>query len=232
MAIRPVFVPQLEDPPFFKEVPVEFKWIAGMAQSQVKKCIASLHGAAELMGLAPVLEISTKSVDKSGVALSAFNLQISEGQERAISVECAFQGSKVFEHGGPFTDLYWTSSRCAKQDPRIREHGLLTGFNFFGHELPAKPQTAFYDWLYARALAQNPTKANVLFSFAGFTDIAFNPRKSLNCQARSAAMFVALSRLEMLKDAVLSFDSFLEIVAGAGGRQVQPSTDQMMFDFE
>lgn len=48
------------------------------------------------------------------------------------------------------------------------------------------------DWLYIRALA--PYKAwiakNVVYG--GFTDIEFNPKKSVNCQARAFAEFLAI----------------------------------------
>ena len=52
----------------------------------------------------------------------------------------------------------------------------------------------FYDWLYIRALAQNSELALSLMEYNAFTDIAFNPKKSINCQANSAALFVSLKK--------------------------------------
>lgn len=192
MANRPVYVPLNRDP-YVREQPVEFLWVAGMAVSQAQKCIRSWHEAAQRQGIHPVLEISSKSPEALGVQLSAFNLMLKEnGQD--MSVECAFQGSKVFHGAGPFTDLYRRTSREARTDHRLRESGQLQEFRFLGESFPLRPVTAFYDWLYLRALSQNTDVARGLLAFQGFTDIAFNPKKSLNCQARAAALYVGLSR--------------------------------------
>jgi hypothetical protein len=50
--------------------------------------------------------------------------------------------------------------------------------------------------------------------FRAFSDIAFNPEKSLNCQARSAAVFVALSERGLLAQATRDKESYLAIVEG------------------
>src|SRR5947209_12027782 len=192
MARRPVFRPVLSGPPFVEEVILDFGWYPGFAKSQAQKSIASLHAAAREKGLSPVLEVSSKSDTALGVALSAFNLALCLGG-RTMSVEVAFQGSKVFERGGPFHDLYSASSRDAKRDERIRASGRIVGFNLLGEEWPTEPQTCFYDWLYITALSQHPEVVREVVGFKAFSDIAFNPEKSLNCQARSAAVFVALS---------------------------------------
>ena len=52
--------------------------------------------------------------------------------------------------------------------------------------------------------------------FAGFTDIEFNPSKSINCQARSCALFVALIKRELFDDAIQSPESFIETMKGGG----------------
>jgi hypothetical protein len=212
MAKRPVFYPVLNGPPFAKEVILDFEWHAGFAKSQAQKSIVSLHEAAGDKGLGPVLEISSKSNQPIGVALSAFNLTL-QVQDRTMTVETAFQGSKVFERGGPFHDLYGTSGRDAKTDERIRSSGQLIGFDFLGDKWPTEPQTCFYDWLYVSALAQHPGYAQEVLKFNAFSDIAFNPEKSLNCQARSAALHVALTRRGLITQALSSKDSYLSLVA-------------------
>jgi hypothetical protein len=98
-----------------------------------------------------LLEISSKSDWEVGQKLSASQLKITI-YGRKTTVECAFQGSKVFEHGGPFEDLYWKDSREAKRDPRLRESGRLIKFAFEGEDYPISPTTVFYDWLYFKAL--------------------------------------------------------------------------------
>src|SRR5579871_5394331 len=198
MAQRPIFIPSLEGYPYAKEVKLEFEWYAGFSKKQVQRSIGSLHEAASKKGITPVLEISSKSPDPIGVSLSAFNLRLRMLNNPEMPVECAFQGSKVFEHGGPYTDLYRATSRDAKTDERIRSSGVLIGFRFLNEEFPLQPATAFYDWLYLNALWQNPDLSSKLTRYNGFTDIAFNPDKSLNCQARSAALFVALKHTGLL----------------------------------
>ncbi len=214
MAYRPVFVPDSVGSPFVQEILVEFKWHPGMSTAQAQRSIASLHEAAATSGLAPILDISSKSPERLGVALSAFNLMLKGPDDRSLSVECAFQGSKVFDTGGPFTDLYSATSREAKKDGRIRESGKINHFNWYGEYFPINPSTAFYNWLYIMALDQNPTLAMKVLGFRGFTDIAFNPKRSWNCQARAAALFVGLSAADKAKLAVESREAYLSVLLG------------------
>lgn len=46
------------------------------------------------------------------------------------------------------------------------------------------------------------------------TDIAFNPEKSINCQARAAAVYVSLREQGLLKKALENKETFLDIVYG------------------
>jgi hypothetical protein len=114
-----------------------------------------------------------------------------------IPVECAFQGSKVFEHGGPYTDLYEADARSAKHDPRLYKSGRLVGFKFDNLSFPLEPKTAFYDWLYINAIFPHREWLKRLYRYAGYTDIEFNPARSINCQARSCALFVALMKRDL-----------------------------------
>ncbi|TOQ17962.1 DarT1-associated NADAR antitoxin family protein, partial [Vibrio parahaemolyticus] len=82
-----------------------------------QKSIQSLHQEAKVYGYNDLLEISSKSEVELGVSLSAFNLKITtKKHQRSFSVESAFQGSKVFERGGPYTDLFLADSLSAKRD--------------------------------------------------------------------------------------------------------------------
>jgi hypothetical protein len=187
-----------------------------MAVSQAQKSIRSLHEAAGNLGFDNLLEISSKSENKTGVALSAFNLQIqTKKYHQVFTVEMAFQGSKVFARGGPFTDLLQADSRTAKRDPRLKESGELTGFKFFGTGFPLEPKTYFYDWLYINALSQHASLSAEAENFDGFTDIVFNPEKSVNCQAFSAALYVSLARCNKLEEALNSKEDFLNAVSSA-----------------
>ena len=122
--------------------------------------------------------------------------------------------SPVFvpSHKAPYTDLYDASSKDAKRDPRLKARGDLKGFFFEGEMLPLRPMTAFYDWLYISVLLHTPELAAKVLEYDAFTDIGYNPEKSLNCQARAAAMFVSLSRAGLL-DRVGNYGDFLKLYA-------------------
>lgn len=101
MAVRPVFIPKLSGNILSITKDIDFTWAAGMAKVQKQKSIRALHEAARAQGLNNLLEISSKSEDEQGIALSAFNLKIKTKKlGKEFTVESAFQASKVFENGG------------------------------------------------------------------------------------------------------------------------------------
>lgn len=208
MAVRPVFVPTVSGTRLVETWPVEFRWFPGLSVAQKQRSIDALHAAAlQLPGVDAVLEISSKSRQPLGVASSAFNLP-SKADHR-VSVECAFQSSKVFERGGPYLDILSMSAREAKRDQRLKTSGRLIAFRYAGVDWSIEPQTAFYDWLYLHAVLGQPDLAERLPAFSAFTDIEFNPARSINCQACSAALYVALWNRGLLQDAMSSPESFL-----------------------
>lgn len=230
MAVRPLFLPDPHQRPFVITKEIDFEWYPGFAVSQAQKSIRSLHNSAATQGISPVLEISSKSTEPLGIALSAFNLRFEIAPGKVLSVESAFQGSKVFDSGGPFTDLYEKSSREAKTDQRLQASGKLMAFDVMGELFPLQPTTAFYDWLYIRALFANQNLASQLSSYKGFSDIAFNPERSMNCQARSAALFVGLSRKPNIDMNLVVSDKayYLQVISGndsGGPRQLSLGFD-------
>lgn len=224
MASRPVFVPQQTGDLLVRTEYVDFKWSPGMAVTQKQKSIAALHEAAIGMKLCNrPLEISSKAENPLGVNLSAFNLKgATRKKEQVYTVETLFQSSKVFEHGGPFRDLLGGTSREAKKDPRIKESGRLVGFNLYGEEWPLEPKTAFYDWIYINTLAKNEHLAEELGSYDAFTDIEFNPQKSINCQAYSVALFRALCMRSLIGDVLNDREAYFDII---GGRPVSNAAE-------
>ena len=217
MAERPVFIPAKDAPGFVKVIDVSIPWASGFAPVQKKRNIKALHEAAAIRGFSPLLEVSTKSDEIAGQHLSAFHLKV-DSELGQIPLESAYQGSKVFERGGPFTDIYDLDARAAKRDPRLQQSGALVRFEFEGHVFPLTPKTAFYDWLYLNALFPHREWLNDRLtnrtSYAGFTDIEFNPEKSINCQAASAALYKALVERELLDLALSSPDEFLRTLEG------------------
>lgn len=193
MAIRPIFIPII-GADLVKEVPVSFKWSPGMAVSQKKKNVIAIQAGAKVLGFEPLLEISTKSDSELGRRCSAFNLRYKCKDGVWRTVEGIFHGSKVFSHGGPYFDLLDMIGGEIKKDTRLVNSGKLIAFEFEDTRWPLEPKTLFYDWIYIQALIQNYSSIEEIINFAGFSDIEFNPKRSINCQARSAALFVSIKR--------------------------------------
>lgn len=192
LAKRPVFIVSSQKDEFVKTETIDFEWHKGLTIQQKQKSIESFHKAFLLkFSSARVLEVSTKSTSSLGKSLSAFNLKTLVGGKE-VSVETAFQSSKVFENGGPYLDLLERSSMEAKQDCRIRASGKIVGFEFNGQQFSSEPKSLFYDWLYMTALMSHPTLVQQLQEFNAFSDIEFNPAKSLNCQAKCVALFLGM----------------------------------------
>ncbi len=188
---------------------MDFTWHAGLALKQKQRSIDELHRETSLKyDLHRPLEISSKSDDPVGVALSSFNLKFTTAKGLSLTVEAAFQGSKVFEEGGPYRDIFFLSPREAKRDDRLKNSGSLIGFSFFGVDWPLIPRTSFYDWLYIRSLMKNDYLYEKVITYGYFTDIEFNPDKSVNCQARSAALYLSLRYRGLLERCLEDLDFF------------------------
>jgi len=208
MTIRPIYIPDLDDDKFVSSKDVEFKWYPGFSISQKQKSITSLHeNATKSLNLSKILEISTKSPTSLGVKCSAFNLMLEINGFKS-SVESFYQGSKIFKNGGPYTDLYEMKSIISKKDKRIKESGELIGFSFFDTHWGLIED--FYSYLYILALNQNLSLANEIQKYTAFTDIEFNPKKSFNCQAYSAALFVAATNRNIDLEGLESKECFVD----------------------
>jgi hypothetical protein len=168
MAERPIFIPKPSSSELVGEIFLHLTWHSGFAVVQKEKNIKALHEAAARAGHPNILEVSTKSDNKRGQHLTAFYLKVKSEGLGEIPLECAFQGSKVFERGGPFIDMYEMDVREAKKDPRLRESGILVAFEFEGIRWPLEPKTAFYDWLYAGCVYPYRDWAEKLYTYDGF----------------------------------------------------------------
>lgn len=188
---------------------------------QRRRSVRALHSSyMEAKPGAKILEVSRASETDLGEALSAFNLTVSiPDRNTPRPVECVFQAAKVFERGGPYTDLIDASPVEAKRDPRLKNSGQVISFRHLGEEWPIMPQTAFYDWIYLLALHRQPELTRRLSSYNAFTDILFNPRKSINCQAAAVALYLSLRNRGILEAALASRDTFLAIEDGAYGTE-------------
>ena len=196
MANRPFFIPSTNKEDLVETKSVEFKWYSGFAKTQKQKSVLSFHeNISKEFKIDKILEISTKSENKLGIKLSAFNLKINF-KEKEYFLESLFQGSKIFSDQGPNTDLYEKEPIEAKKDERIKRSDLKE-FSFFGEKFSL--DFDFYSWLYFIALNQNKSLTKDILEYQAFTDIEFNPQKSLNCQAYSAALYSAMIKNELLE---------------------------------
>lgn len=208
MATRPVFVPVKDGTQLFEVRNFEFPWHPGFAESQKRKNIKGLHEAAAKAGLRRVLEISTKSDEEIGRRLSAFSLQYHLG-DKDIPMESLYQGSKVFTNGGPYFDIYEKAPIEAKRDERIRTSGNIVYFQISETIYPSSPTNAFYDWIYIRCLYKHEEfLVRNLSLIDGFSDIEFNPDRSINCQARALAILLSLSAKNRLQRSAEDFELF------------------------
>ena len=163
----------------------KFEFNPGFSPTQKKKNVKALH---EAIGH-KALEVSTKSNDNLGLMLSAFKLKL-DGK----TFENVFQASKKYENGGPFTDLLCVTPKEAKKAERHHSSGKLISFVYNGEEFKLEPKTFFYDFMYIKAVQQTISKEDIqkILTYEYFTDIEFNPQKSINCQAKSVAIIKAI----------------------------------------
>lgn len=190
MATRPAYL--IENGKVIRK-DYDFTWVSGLSASQKQKCALSLHKAIRITDAsANVLEVSTKSNVPLGVSMSAFNLMLD-----GCHLENMFQSGKVFAFGGPYPDLLSMHPKQAKHEQRLRTSGELVGFRYQGIDFPSEPKTLFYDYIYIKAVKETLTADEIrqIAEFNYFTDIEFNPSKSINTQAKTAAEIKLLLEL-------------------------------------
>lgn len=229
MTTRPVFISK-DHFPYYEEIKgIEFVYSPGFALVQKQKNIEALHKAFREKYDKQIIEISSKSPVFLGTQLSAFNLPFDlNGVE--TSLESVFQGSKIFENGGPYHDIYKKGPIEAKKDPRIRESGEIIAFSLNGKMFPNEPRDFFYNWIYSTALYSHQDLIRQLSEYEAFTDIEFNPKKSLNCQARTVSILRGLMKGNMLDIAMESPESYLDIVYHIEEKTLQQAKQMSLFD--
>lgn len=225
MAKRKYFISTPNNNCLFKEEFSEFKFYTGFAITQKQKSIISFHNSIiEKNKEFKILEVSTKSTNPVGVALSAFNLKfLDEVSNKEFPLENIFQSSKVFENGGPYRDLLYVQPKEAKRDERLATSGKLIKFNYNGQDWELEPKTIFYDWIYIKALCRNSKLVEEIVKYDTFTDIEFNHEKSINCQARSAAIFVSLVKLGNINEVLKDIRKFKKIYGALNQKEEQVS---------
>ena len=183
MAIRPAF--SIKNGKIIND-DYEFQWFSGFSLAQKQRSIDALHNAIVFINKeANPLEISTKGTIDLGIKLSAFNLKLN-----GYTLENIFQSSKVFSNGGPYRDLLNVSPKDAKRNEKLINSGKLVGFNYNNIDFPLEPKTLFYDYIYINSVKEilSSNEIKQITNYTHFTDIEFNPKKSINTQAKSVAI--------------------------------------------
>lgn len=190
-----------------------FDFFGGFSLAQKQRTIDAFHEAIYNDGIDSVLEISRKSKDPIGNALSAFNLMLTiNGQTRPI--ECIYQSSKVFNNNIQFKEALELQPLQAKkliQEKVENQNLILTGFNCFGVDFPLSPTTIFYDYIYVLALSQNHAVSSKVVENYCFTDVEFNHKKQFASQARSCAIFKYLHDCNLIKSSIEDFNKFKDV---------------------
>ena len=116
----------------------------------------------------------------------------------------------MFSESGQFEFLKSFAPGEAKKFVRENAKGSLECFRYNGVEYPLNPKSAFYDWLFIGALAESKWKDEVLM-YDVFSDIEFNDKKSINCQARAVAIYVSIRKKGKEGYYLSSFDRFVSL---------------------
>lgn len=153
----------------------------GMEYLQYHKNIKNLHNTIYWKYGENSLEVSTKSDINIGIRASVFNLKLNN-----YFIENIFQAAKVYEAWCPYFDILEREPKEAKSDTRHKTSGSLKGF-YYGLMWKLEPKTVFYDYIYVKALCDNINPEDIM-EYTWFTDIEFNPKKSINCQARAIVL--------------------------------------------
>ena len=211
VAFRPVFISTFDDE-LVNIDSIEFEWMKGRDPLTKKNNSKSLIKSFYKKYNYKPLEVSTKSDNALGMLLSAFNLTLKTPVGH-IPVECAYQGSKKYMEIGKREEFYKTNPVNIKKI--IKKENIdkysIQSFDFFGDIWNIEPKEAFYSWLYLKGLGDNKSIEKELIKFKAFIDIEFNPKKSINCQARACAMYVSLKKMNIFEHALKNKKSFLSI---------------------
>ena len=221
MAVRKVYL-SLAEFPYAKEVPVTFPWSNGSKHQNIQAVLDTFH---DVYPEIPVLEVSLASAQPEGVGVAAMKLPLRLADGKELPVGVVYQGSKVFENGGPYTDLWQLSHQKVQKDPRLHQSGRCIGYRLEGMDYPAEPHPyAFFNWLYCRALAQDPDRGQELLRYGAFSDLDLGSAKTdRNSPARAAAVYGGLKAAGRL-DCLASYEAFVAVTC-EGAEPVSPEPE-------
>ena len=97
------------------------------------------------------------------------------------------------------TDNSKHSVESIYQTSKVYVDNHIVKFKFRSTEFENNPYGMYYDYLYMVALYQNQEYHELIKNYYLFTDLFFNPNKSINTQARAIAIFKTLYDNNYLK---------------------------------
>ena len=108
MAVRKIYL-SLPEYPYVKEVSVTFPWSNGSKHQNVQAVLDTFH---DVYPEVPALEVSLASAQPEGIHAAAMKLPLHlEALGQDVPVGIVYEAAKVFETGGPYTDLL----QCPRQ---------------------------------------------------------------------------------------------------------------------
>ena len=206
MAVRKIYL-SIPEYPYTKEISVTFPWSNGSKHQNVQAVLDTFH---DVYPDVPALEVSLASSQPEGIHAAAMKLPLHlAGLGLDVPVGIVYEASKVFENGGPYTDLLQCSRQKVSKDARLQQSGKCIGYRLEDMDFPAEPHRyAFFNWLYACALRQNPETAENILKFGAFSDLELgSTKKDRNSPARAAAVYAGLAAAGKL-DCLDSYEAF------------------------
>lgn len=206
--------------PFYEKI-INYVFVPGFAPIQRKKNVTNLNESLRIeFPNLKTLEVSTKSDNELGRQLSAFVLKLN-----GRYLESVFQSSKVFADGKQYEFLIDKKPIEAKRFIQNLPKQNIVKFRFGGIDYPINPQSFFYDYIYIKALHEIPEISIKLKDFDIFTDIEFNYKKSINCQARACAIYSYLVKTGKVEEYLNDLNLFKTLYEGSHSDAVS------LFDF-
>ena len=160
-------------------------------------------------------------------------IKLKKRTKRGITyVEPAFQSSRIYSDEtrrvGPFPEyMFLPGKECKKivKKESLGMHSYQYYFDGLTFYAPEHHISQFYDFLYLNALLEpeNEVVMKELLNcgYTAFSDLA---TKSLNCQARSAAIFVGLVKAGLI-DEVRDYETYLKLFrTSIDGRAIGPES--------
>lgn len=164
-------------------------------ENEVIKCYR--HHLEELESHGYTIKNVNKNLSQS---LSPYNLKFRTKSNTMVSVERAFHGSKVFQNGKQFKELFNYRRYDIRTLKELRTNGEVKEFNFYNKVFVVSDYDSefFYIWLYLHTLNQ---KHNLyLLSYIKNTDGFYEDFQDKNTKYGNASLACAVAKYLLNND--------------------------------